>query len=185
MAPLSDKTVKEVLADSLAQNPIADGQFNEIYAIKSPEFDDYLLRVKQPYISDLRKHLESTTALTPPYLAALTVPDFLFTGPNVSQSLLHLGASKNDDPVLEIIPKQKGVMLCHYVLGPNDSFDRDTRRTKRLELMEELGKPESDELKNIFMQAALVSQQHPSFPYLDVNDGTIMVEKDTKGGYSI
>jgi hypothetical protein len=175
------KTVKGLLITSLSSEPIAEGNFNSIFAIKAPEFNNYLLRVKNGCRRTLLANLESTSALTPAKFLALTVPDFLFTGPNVSQSLLHLDSNKTDDPILEIIPKQEGIMLCDYILGRDGSFTHDEQNANRLGLMKELGHPDSNELEKIFLQAVFVSQQPPSPPCFDVNDGTVMVEKDSNG----
>lgn len=176
-------TVRDLLVHSLSQRPIADGLLNDIYAIESPDgvdFSNYLIRARNGVASEFTEALNSTTALTNPYWA-LNVPDFLFVGPNVSQSLLQVYSDDFVSPALEIVPKQKGIMLAEYILGPDASFDTETRRARRLELMQELSKPESDALKNLFMQVAFIAQQPPSHPYFDINDGTIMVERDEDG----
>ncbi len=107
-------TVQDLLAESLLHEKNASTF--AVFDIPAPGFENYLLRVRKKRVGEVREQLLNSSSLTPPQ-QSLTVPDFFFVGPNVSQSLLHWGDNKQDIPRIEIIRKHPGNTLAHFFIA--------------------------------------------------------------------
>lgn len=157
----SPKTVAEVLTKSMQARRYAGNKSVSLYDIKGADCDDFLIRAKKSAaggIAGLRKRLVETSSLT--------IPDFFFVGPKVSQSLLNFGDNLFDNPDLEIVPKHHGKTFDAYCEGGAE---------KKLSLMQRyLDTPE--DLRELFEQAAFVGMQPYTHVAPDFNGDNVMVD---------
>ncbi len=173
-SPQPPSTVQALLAESLLHEKSASTF--AVYDIPVAGFEDYLLRIRKKNVAGVREQLLNSTSLTSPQ-QSLTVPDFFFVGPKVSQSLLHWGDNKQDIPRIEIVRKHPGITLAHFIDCGFENHSNGKREENRTQLVKALlTNPEA--LRSAFEQAAFVGYQKIVPIGADLHNENIMVAPD-------
>jgi hypothetical protein len=194
----TSETVGALLARALEASPYKEnGQHCTIFTIPGAAFKDYMLRVDNRVcldqtIQNLREQAMASSALHPVNIqryGILHVPDFFFSGPEVSQALLAYAQSPQRQTKFEIIRRQPGQNLEEYIRGkksseplsPAESVAAHRRMHTFMRAM--LNNPEP--LRALFQQVAFIGYQARTLETADIHAENIMLHESADGSIAL